>query len=73
MTLVKIDLSKFHNKELGWKAQMGVDLSHWCRKQGYHLGSDYEWSFRHDIDELHFSFKDPALASFFALKWTQFK
>ncbi len=70
MTLVKIDLAKFHSQDLGWRAQFGVQLSHWCRLQGLHLGSDYEWSFMHKQNQLHFKFQDASFASFFALKWS---
>ena len=69
MTLVKIDLGIYKDTALGWRAQKGVELSHWCRTQGLNLGIDYEWRFQHEINQLWFSFQDPAWASLFALKW----
>lgn len=70
MTLVIIDLNQFKDTALGWRAQKGVDLSHWCRQQGLDIGNHYTWSFRHEINQLHFEFKDPAFATFFSLRWT---
>ena len=69
MTRVTVNLNKFNETALGWRAQKGVELSHWCRQQGLQLGIDYTWSFEHQINELHFSFADSTVASFFALKW----
>ena len=73
MNLVVIDLHGVRNTALGWRAQKGVELSHWCRQQGLHLGIDYTWSFQHQSNELHFEFQDPAFATFFSLKWSPVK
>ena len=69
MTLVRLSLAGYSDTALGWRAQKGIELSHWCRSQGLDLGSDYEWSFQRSMNELHFKFKDPAFASFFSLKF----
>jgi hypothetical protein len=71
LTLVRLSLAGYSDTTLGWRAQKGIELSHWCRSQGLDLGSDYEWSFQRSMDELHFWFRDPVMATFFNLKWGQ--
>lgn len=74
MTLFVLELKEFTSHELGWRANLGIELSRWCQEQGLVREQDYAWAFIPDREEIHFKFfgEDPAFASMFALRWAEY-
>ena len=69
-----LDLSSESSTDLGWRADLGIEISRWCQELGLERGVDYDWAFITAKRELHFRFwgEDPAFATMFALRWAEY-
>jgi hypothetical protein len=73
-TKLILDLSRKDKQELGWRANLGIEIHRWCQEQGLERGVDYDWALMPAERELHFKFwgEDPAFATMFALRWSEY-
>jgi hypothetical protein len=48
-----------------------IEMSNWCKDNGLVHSKHFDWSFRHQLNEIHFRFysDDESLATMFALLW----
>ena len=59
---------------LGWRSNMGIEISRWCREHGLMLDRDYDWTFLPKDNALQFRFHDEneSFASLFAIRWAEY-
>jgi hypothetical protein len=54
-------------------ARRAIEMSNWCKENGLVHSKHFDWSFRHQLKEIHFRFysDDESLATMFALIWNR--
>ena len=74
MILLKLKLDHHDCNEFGWRGNLGIELSQWCKDNGLVRDKDYDWALITAKNEIHFRFfgDDPSFASMFALKWGKY-
>jgi hypothetical protein len=64
-------------KDATWNSQranLAIELSHWCKEHNLVPDKDYDWAFMTGLKEVHFRFygDNPEFASWFALRWGEY-
>ena len=59
---------------LGWRSNMGIEMSRWCREHELMLDRDYDWAFLPKDNALQFRFynENESFASLFAIRWAEY-
>ena len=74
MKEVVLNLSRHTHTSLGWRADLGIEMSRWCQAQGLVTGVDYTWALDREHELLSFRFlgDNESFATAFGFRWSEY-